>query len=137
MRGPVSWSLDRAHRTERSYVTQETERLRWITVGELLLFGLTVASVWIIQATGPSWITVLCGVLVGLQVGRAGLVSTRRAMAYRSGWLDGRTAFVSAMGEAQRRGMRPQDWLAAELARDYAVLGLQAEVIALEADEEP
>jgi len=129
MRSPISWSVARAHRTERSYVAGETRRLRWISVGELALFGLTVIALVGVQALAPGWTTLACSLLVGLQVGRLGLISARRAMSYRSGWLDGRVAFVSAMSEAQRRGMSPGDWLAAELARDYAVLGIDAEVV--------
>jgi hypothetical protein len=127
VRGPITWSVDRAHRTERSWVAGEARRLRWIALGELLLFALTVAALVALQALDPGPLAVACSILVGIQVGRAGIVSMRRAMAYRSGWLDGRSAFVHAMAEAQRRGMAPGDWLSAELARDYAVLGVEAD----------
>jgi hypothetical protein len=135
MRSPITWSIDRAHRTERSYVTGETRRLWWISVGELALFVVTILALVAVQGLAPGWTTLACSLLVGLQVGRLGLISTRRAMAYRSGWLDGRTAFVAAMSEAQRRRMSPGDWLAAELARDYAVLGIEADVELIEGDE--
>jgi hypothetical protein len=127
VRSPVGWSIDRARRTERSWVTGEVRRLRAIAVGELLLFVVTIGAMLLWEMAPPSWLTIACGLLVGVQVGRAGIVSMRRAMAYRSGWLDGRSAFVHAMAEAQRRGMAPGDWLSAELARDYAVLGLEAD----------
>lgn len=128
VRSPTSWSIDRARRTERSWVTGETRRLHLIAVGELLLFAVTIGAMLLWEMAPPSWLTVACGLLVGVQVGRAGIVSVRRAMAYRSGWLDGRSAFVHAMAEAQRRGMSSSDWLSAELARDYAVLGIDADV---------
>jgi hypothetical protein len=129
MRSPITWSNDRARRTERSYVAGEIIRLRWITVAELALFLVTVLAIFGLSWLDPGWLTAACSVLVGLQVGRAGIVSMRRATGYRSGWLDGRVALVRSMNEARQRGMTPQEWLEAELVRDYAVLGIDAEVV--------
>jgi hypothetical protein len=134
----TSWSSARAQRTERSWVAGETHRLRWIAMGELALFIATIGALLLVQWPGTPWqLRLPASLLVGCQVGRVGLLAVRRAGAYRSGWLDGRSAFVAAMGEAQRRGMAPGDWLAAELARDYAVLGVEAEVIQVFMDEPP
>ena len=129
MRSPITWSIDRARRTERSYVAGEARRLWWITVGELALFVVTIAAMLALQLSSSIVVTMASSLLVGLQVGRAGIVSMRRASAFRTGWLDGRVAFVHAMAEAQRRGMTPQEWLEAELVRDYATLGVEAEIV--------
>jgi hypothetical protein len=128
MRNPfdplVARLVDRSQRTDRMLVAHDHAHWRAVLALDLAMFLGAVVGWATLPVTSGTWLGVLAAVVVGLQIGRAGIAGLRRAQAYRSGWLAGRVAFVSAMAEAQRRGMRPSDWLAAELARDYAVMGL-------------
>jgi hypothetical protein len=93
---------------------------------DLALFVAAVGS-WVALPVLDGWWKVLAGVVVGFQLGRAGITSWRRAAAYRAGWLRGRQQMIASMTEAHNRGMTVTDWLGSELARDYAVLGITPE----------
>lgn len=126
--GPVSklgdWSYRRMKRTDRMMVSLDRGHYWRIVVGELALFVVTLAAMLGVQLLDPGPLTVACSILVGLQVGRVGLLSARRALAYRSGWMDGRAAMVQSMAEAMRRRMDLNEWLAGEAERDMATLGI-------------
>lgn len=118
------WTYRRQKRTDRMMVTQDRGHYWRVVGGELALFGTTVVAMLGLQLLDPGPLRVACAVLVGLQVGRAGIISARRALAYRSGWMDGRAAMVQSMGEAMRRRMDLNEWLRGEAERDMATLGI-------------
>jgi hypothetical protein len=124
VRTPVDWAVDRTRSTDAMLVT--ADRRRWFAVlafDAAMFTGAVVAwALW--PVTRDTWFGILGGCLIGLQIGRASIGGIRRASAYRAGWLNGRSAMVHALAEAQRRGMTPSEWLSGELARDYAVLGI-------------
>ena len=122
---------DRARRTDRMMVRQDRGHWWRVVVGELGLFVITLAALLGIQLLDPGPLTVICSVLVGLQVGRVGIMSARRALAYRSGWLDGRAQMIASMGEAWRRGIDLPEWLQGEVERDLATLGLDPKDVPL------
>lgn len=127
MKSPLDWSVDRVRRTDAMFVQENNRRYAFgVLILDLTLFVAAVAS-WVLLPVLSGWGRMVAGVVVGLQLGRAGIVAYRRAGAYRTGWLRGRQQMVSAMTEAINRGMSPSEWLAGELARDYAVLGITAE----------
>lgn len=110
----------RSLRLERCLV-DEPRRKRSLMLRDLGGFALVVAA-WLLTPLLTGWLLMLAAIVVGIGLGRSVLLTTRRASAYRSGWLDGRHAMVRALGEAAQRGMTPVDWLDAELDRDIAVL---------------
>jgi hypothetical protein len=123
----VDRAARRVQRTDAMLV-QETGRgyaLRVLLL-DLCLFTLAVGS-WVMLSQLHGWWRGVAAVVIGLQLGRAGIVSWRRAAAYRTGWLRGRSQMVYAMAEAQRRGLSVSQWLDSELARDFAVLGITDE----------
>lgn len=121
--------VGRARLTDAMLVTGDRRHWWYVVVTDLALFLGAVAAWALWPLTHDTWWGVVGGVLVGLQLGRSGITSLRRANAYRSGWIAGRQAMVSAMVEAQVRGMTPSEWLTAELHRDYAVLGLDPDEV--------
>lgn len=121
---PLMWSADRVRRTDKMLVAHDRRHVRFVVALDLLLF---IGGVWAwfnyrTMAAGP--LLVFAATVVGCQLGRTGIMTLRRATAYRSGWLQGRSAMVVALAEAQRRGMSPMEWLEGELQRDWAVLGI-------------
>lgn len=119
----VRHSIDR----EKMYV-QKPHLVRRVLITDLIVFAITLTCwvIWPMFVGTP--LSVVIGIIVGLQLGRTAILSTRRAATYRSGWLDGRMSFVATMKEAQDRGMSPAEWLAAEFSRDMAVLGETVDV---------
>lgn len=115
---------DRVQTTDRMLVERNRRRWLWVVTFDLTLFLASVLAWTTLTLWRGTWVGVFAGVLVGLQLGRASLVGLRRAAAYRSGWLRGRSAMVHALAEAQRRGIPPQAWLEGELERDWAVMGV-------------
>jgi hypothetical protein len=127
MKSLMDVAVRRVQRTDAMFV-QESNRtyaLR-VLVLDAALFVIAVTA-WVVLAELHGWWRGVAAVIIGLQLGRAGIVSYRRAAAYRSGWLRGRSQFVMSMAEAQRRGLPAGDWLLLEASRDYAVLGLTPE----------
>lgn len=45
---------------------------------------------------------------------------------HNAAWLNGRIALLASMGEAQARGMHPEDWIIAEAERDGFGVEIQA-----------
>jgi hypothetical protein len=128
MRTPIDALADRlvrsARATDTMLVRQDRRRFAWVVAVDLTAFIVAVAAMIARPLLQVGFLSGMCAVVLGLQVGRASICGVRRAGTYRNGWLDGRTAFVTAMMEAQNRGMTPAQWLTAELQRDYAVMGL-------------
>lgn len=56
--------------------------------------------------------------VIALNVSRNRVVRGARML----GWMQGRSALIHSMNEAQRRGMAVDDWLTAELERDLVML---------------
>lgn len=127
MKSPLDWSVRRVQRTDAMLVQEHgTRYARQVLVLDLLLF-VAVLGTWVVYSQLHGWWALAAGLVIGFQIGRAGITSYRRAAAYRSGWLRGRQQMIGAMVEARDRGMTPTEWLASELARDYAVLGITEE----------
>lgn len=108
------------------------ERAKLVALLALVLFA-SSAPIW---SEPGSWPAVLASFLLAVLAGSSVVGILRVKLAYRSGWLDGRAAMVRALSEAMGRGMSPQAWLEGELARDYAVLGLDPELARGLEDEE-
>lgn len=110
---------------ERALVVASPHRARWLRWRLLGWWVVLLAgALWMTQhLTGglPSW---LIGVGMGAASARAAMATHARAVAYRSGWLEGRTAMVAALAEAHRRDMHPREWLQAQLEADLALLGI-------------
>ena len=84
----------------------------------VLSWGALVVMIW----APPGLVSTLAGGVVGAFVGPVALSGMKRAGAYRDGWLRGRTDMVAAMVEAERRGLTPAEWLAAEHEKTVSVL---------------
>lgn len=120
------WAVDRARRTDAMLVARDQRHRRWVVAFDLTLFTVAVVGTGLMPATGAPWqVRLVAGFVVGVEVGRCAVIGVRRAHAYRTGWLAGRSQMLWAMAEAQRRGMTQVEWLEGELARDYAALGLE------------
>lgn len=117
--------VKRSQKRERSFV-DAPQRARRLMLRDAILAVLALAVV-MTHDLADSWLGTLLSIIFGGLVGVGLMSATRRAMSYRSGWLDGRMAFVNSLSEAMRRDMTPDEWLAAELARDYAVMGFPAQ----------
>lgn len=72
----------------------------------------------------PGPLATLAWMVVAIFVGMGALALTRRMMAYRSGWINGRRQMISSLIEAERRGIDQSEWLEGEIARDFATLGI-------------
>jgi hypothetical protein len=129
----------RVRRTDSMLVNHDRRRWVQVMVFDLVFFLAAVIS-WALYPRlwgHDSWWALVAGCVVGFQLGRCAILTFRRSGAYRSGWLHGRQQMVFALAEAQRRGMTPIEWMEGELARDYAVLGVDpAEVAQLIAERE-
>jgi hypothetical protein len=125
----VDHLVDRTRVTDAMLVNHDRRRWWFVAVTDLTLFVLAVVSWALWPLTHDTWWGIAGGCLIGVQLGRSGICALRRANAYRSGWLRGRSQMVYALAEAQRRGMSPQDWLEGELLRDWAVLGIDPETM--------
>ena len=110
----------------RDMVALVARENRWFGVRTAVSLTVSLVALWFAMNTA-SWWSVLAAGWLGLCLGRLVLVTLRRAAAYRSGWVDGRTAMVAALSESMRRGMSPEDWLRAEYVRDMAMLGVGPE----------
>ena len=130
MRSPLDRAARRVQRTDAMFVQEPGSGYAVrVLVYDLLLFA-TAVSAWVLHSQLRGWWAAAAAIIIGLQLGRAGIVGYRRAAAYRAGWLRGRSQMVYAMREAHLRGLTGQEWLMSELARDYAVLGITEEDVA-------
>jgi hypothetical protein len=87
---------------------------RFFIVTWVLVFGYElVAAVW--AAIVGDWAS---AVTFGLWAMTAGCMMLIARSSYRSGWLEGRTAMLTTMAEARKRGMTSLEWLIAEAERD-------------------
>lgn len=123
--GPLGsrW-LAQVRANEEAWVADH-RRAKRLTLHAVGWTALVLASIVVRTWLAPgSWADVAAGLLLGAFAGVGALGTVRRGIAYRSGWLDGRMRMVHALTEAQQRGMGLHDWLAGELDRDHAVLGL-------------
>lgn len=129
MKSPMDAVVRRLQRTDAMLV-QEPGRsyVLGVLLLDLALFVIAVGA-WATLPLWHGWWRIIAAVIIGLQLGRAGIVAFRRAGAYRTGWLRGRSQMIASMVECQNRGMAPSEWLAGELSRDFAVLGLTAEEV--------
>lgn len=114
----------RVQRTDRMLVTHDVAHFWAIVIIDLVMFLAAVLAWVFTRGLGPGRLAFTLTMLVGLQLGRTGFMTVRRASAYRHGWLRGRSAMVNSMDEASRRGMSVDEWLQTELARDCMVLGV-------------
>lgn len=118
---PLDVLADRRLAAERAAVAT---RPRVLPLALRFLGGLGALQVVLLTEPGPLQLvaTMAVALIVGGWAGHAG----QRARAYSRGWYGGRSAMVSALGEAQIRGMSVHDWLARELRRDLTNLGEDA-----------
>jgi hypothetical protein len=118
-------SVDRQRRRDRTLVAEPGRERRLMVqaaltfVAALTCFNIVVwaplESPWgmvrVVGATGLGWV-----------IGMVPMRHLGRAMSYRSGWLDGRSAMVSSLSEALRRGLTLEDWVHGEAERDFKML---------------
>lgn len=120
---PVGAWIVRRYIDNESAMVTDPRRARWLYVRDLIFavvaLGALVAEDWL-----PLPWSAIAGLWVALMLGFALMHGVRRAGSYRHGWVDGRSAMVAAMVEAQARDMTPSEWLRAEAARDFAIMGL-------------
>jgi hypothetical protein len=117
--------VDRSIANERSFV-DDPQRARKLLRRDIALAVLALTS--IIVANGAIDIEPLQGLataIVGAFVGVGLFVGMQRATAYRRGWLAGRGQMIGSMSEAFHRGMSLDQWVQAELTRDFAVMGIE------------
>jgi hypothetical protein len=115
-------AADYVRRVERAGVENPRLIRRFVIVGAVW-WGVAFACLFLVQLDhAPLVLSAVTGPLLGCYIGLSALKRTTRALAYRSGWLDGRTAMVSALSEAMRREWPIEDWLRGELERDMAVI---------------
>jgi hypothetical protein len=121
-------ALARRAATRESVLVSHPDRMRAevIRAGAVLvvLAGAASAPLW----TSPgSWGDVLAGLVLAVLAGGSVVSWLRAKMAYRAGWLDGRAQMVAALSETMRRGYSLEEWLEAELERDFRVIGARAD----------
>lgn len=126
---PVEALLERAaaRKNQRERVLVERPwKARALFIRSVLTF-VAVLGLWVFYAfagTGPSgWpgvVYAVAGVVLGFWIGANALAGMARAVAYRSGWLDGRAAMVDAMRDARS----PEEWLRTQMHHDLNVLGV-------------
>ena len=126
LRRYAAWTYERERRVNRSLVAlhegKRALRNRTLAMGAL---GVAVIVGNLLTATGtrgPWPLAIALGVGAGLLVARAGLSYMMRAHAYRDGWLSGRSAIYASLTEAMRRNIGPDEWIRAELERDWHVI---------------
>lgn len=112
-------------------LVQRPHRARWLYTRTMVLFVVVLATwaVYVWTGDGDGWAHTLIGVALGGYLGSTALGGMGRAIAYRAGWLDGRSQMVHALAEAQRRGLRPDDWLRGQWEADAAVLGISPNLL--------
>jgi len=134
---PGGWSVGRwlvrnAMANESSYV-KDPRRARRLVIRDVVLAIIAMCALAGDDTFPAPWGTI-CGLAVGGFLGMGLLPGVRRAMSYRTGWLDGRSAFVTARNEAIHRGMSEVQWLVGEMERDFAVMGLSPPQVVVEED---
>lgn len=118
----------RTTQNERALI-ESHERARRLMLRESALFVLALVAVFFRPISdGPLWLWIPASLLVGCLVGWGALSGTRRAFAFRNGWLDGRAQMIGALSEAMKRGLTLDEWIRSELARDSAALGITIEL---------
>lgn len=113
----------RSRRNEQTLV-DEPRRARRLMLRDLALFVIVIAATWI-DDTATGWLDLVALLIVGVYVGWGAFQTTRKMLAYRSGWLDGRAALIHSLAEARRRGLDGETWVELELARDISVMGIE------------
>lgn len=103
-------------------VTQGRHRAwrRLVVIG-VLGFALGLGAIVAVQSDNP-WASIPASMWLGGLVSVAALGQQKRALAYWSGWLKGRTEMVVSLSEAHRRGMTIGEWLEGEYDRQHAVV---------------
>lgn len=115
-------AVQRRLRAERVLVEQP-RRARAVFIRGVVAFAVVFGSFVVMQWTDPGPLHALCSVIVGGWLGWNATALFARALAYRSGWSDGREVMIASMSEAMRRGLTMNDWLIGEMERDAAVYG--------------
>jgi hypothetical protein len=116
----TEWWVARQMANERSRV-KDPRRARRVMITDAVLAVLAFAALITAGLQGP-WVG-LARMTLGVFVGASLFAATRRALSYRSGWLDGRVAMMVSMQEAQLRGMSAEEWLEGEMQRDFVMMG--------------
>jgi hypothetical protein len=120
---PMPWLMQHVGPHHDHLLVQSPSRWRLYVARDLSLFVITLGA-WIIWPhVFGTWLGVVCGIAVGLQLGRTALLGVRRQMTYRAGWVHGRGAMIASLTEALRRGMTMDEWVSREAVRDLAMIG--------------
>lgn len=118
----AGWLTSRHIAKERALVA-DPQGARRLLVRDLLLAALGLGAL-VGEDFLPSPWDVVAGFVVALMLGFCLMAGFRRALTYKSGWLDGRSAMIHAMVEAMDRGMTLDEWLDGEMTRDFAIMGV-------------
>lgn len=106
-----------------SALVKDPPHARWLLLRTSAIF-LTLLIALVIQAwVQAPWYAEAVEVTLTLLALWATLSLTRQLFAYRNGWIDGRAAMLDSWLEANARGMDYQDWVKAEISRDFMVMG--------------
>jgi hypothetical protein len=119
----TTWLVHRSERVDRMLVARNARLIVRVLVTDLSLLILAWAGLLLFRH-GPGPLAIIATLAIALELGRVGIVGLRRAEAYRSGWLDGRSAMLSSLAEAHRRGLTVQEWVQGEMERQMSVLGI-------------
>lgn len=126
--------VDRKQRTDRSLVERGPEASRGLLLRGLARAAAGLVAVWLLDSDGL--LETIAYAVVGGIVGATALQSHGRALAYRSGYIDGRKRFVDQMEHHQQQGNTPRQWLETELLHDLVnVWGARIEIRDPEEDE--
>lgn len=121
---PVEAVTAQALRDEQAHVHNPRRARTVFRLGVAsLVLVLTCAAFRIWGDPGTPWDAVT-SVILGGYAGAAALGRTRRGLAYRSGWIDGRMGMLASLIEARDRGMTMPEWVAGEMERDAHLLGV-------------
>lgn len=119
-------AAERSIADEKVWVNRP-DRVRRMFVVDVAVGVVSIAAMAAIGNAG-GWVDTVARLFLGVYVGTRILARVRRAMAYRNGWLDGRTAMVLALGEAAKRGLDLDEWLTSEYERDAIVMGVSPDL---------
>lgn len=124
----MNWAIRRQQRYERSLVEGDRSARRDLfwrdVVGLVAVMAALLLLPWALPGVGPLPELVFLAALTLLAVGAMHGVmgARRRAFAYRTGWLAGRTDMIMALRAADEQGMSRDEFETAELLRSLNVL---------------
>jgi hypothetical protein len=115
----MNWVGKRSLADQRSRVNDPRRyaHIWWRALTWLLLA--VVGVVWVASHSNRGIGTTVVITLLGACAGRGLALTLMRANAYADGWLQGRHGLMDSWREARQRGLDPDEWMNAEIEREF------------------